>query len=240
MTLIRLRRATALAGMVSTVAAASALEAQSLPLDSLFRAHRHVVEYADDAVSGPGFRLLLESASTAQFVMVGESHNVREIPLFTASLFEALHERYGFNYLALEDGPYAVEMYGESGRFYHTLDHVAACLVEFMGVAGLAVHPFEVRLALWFHDVVYDARGGDNVEKSVDYTVNALAGMIDEGSLSRVCELIYATRHDDFVSGWDMGLVADIDLSILGKPRSVFDKYEEEIRLEYNWVPLED
>ena len=133
-----------------------------------------------------------------------------------------------------------VEMYGEAGRFYHNLDHVASCLVEFDGVSGLAVHSFEVQLALWFHDVVYDARGGDNVERSVDYAVDALGGLIDEVSLSRVCELIYATRHDGCVSWWDMGLVVDIDLSILGKPWGVFEKYEKAIRLEYGWVPLED
>ena len=132
-----------------------------------------------------------------------------------------------------------VERYGEPGRFYHTLDHVAACLVEYEGVSGLAVHSFEVKLALWFHDVVYDPRVGDNVEKSVDYTVDVLAGLIDEASLIRVCELIYATRHDGCVSGWDMGLVVDIDLSILGKPWGVFEKYEKAIRMEYSWVPLE-
>ena len=133
-----------------------------------------------------------------------------------------------------------VEMYGEPGRFYHTLGHVDACLVEFDRVSGSAVHSFEVRLALWFHDVVYDPGRGDNVERSVDYAVDALAGLIDDASLSRVCDLIYATRHDGCVSGWDMGLVVDIDLSILGKPWRVFEKYEEEIRKEYSWVPLED
>ncbi len=84
--------------------------AGQMPLDSLFDAHRLPLTVRDDSVSGPGWDFLLEAASDAQFVMVGESHYVREIPLFTASLFEALHARQGFQYLALEDGPWAVRM----------------------------------------------------------------------------------------------------------------------------------
>lgn len=132
-----------------------------------------------------------------------------------------------------------VERYSEKDRFYHSLMHVAACLEEFKLVSGLAVHPFEVELALWFHDVVYDSRRGDNVEKSVEYATYVLDELIDSDSLCRVCDLIYATKHDSSVSGWDMGLLVDIDLAILGKPTDVFDKYEKCIRMEYSWVPFE-
>ena len=83
---------------------------QQLALDSLFRAHRLPLAYADSSMSGPGWEFIAGEAARAQFVVVGESHNVREIPLFTAQLFRLLHERSGFNYLALEDGPYAVRM----------------------------------------------------------------------------------------------------------------------------------
>jgi hypothetical protein len=82
--------------------------AQKLPLDSLFRAHRQPFTFAGDVPTGPGWDFLVDAASASRFVMVGESHYVREIPLFTSRLFEALHERAGFNYLALEDGPYAI------------------------------------------------------------------------------------------------------------------------------------
>jgi hypothetical protein len=83
---------------------------QGLPLDSLFVAHRRPASFAGDSASGPGWDFLVEQAATAQFVMVGESHYVREIPLFTSQLFRALHDRAGFQYLALEDGPWATGM----------------------------------------------------------------------------------------------------------------------------------
>ena len=83
---------------------------QQLALDSLFRAHRLPLVFADSSMSGPGWEFIAGEAARAQFVVVGESHNVREIPLFTAQLFRLLHDRSGFNYLALEDGPHAVRM----------------------------------------------------------------------------------------------------------------------------------
>jgi predicted metal-dependent HD superfamily phosphohydrolase len=97
-----------------------------------------------------------------------------------------------------------------------------------------------VELALWFHDVVYDPRRGDNVEMSASYAVDALEMLVDEGSLRRVRELILATGHIGVVSGVDMGLVVDVDLAILGKPPIIYQRYEEAIRKEYSWVPLGD
>jgi hypothetical protein len=47
--------------------------------------------------------------------MVGESHNLREIPLFTARLFQELHTRAGFGYLALENGPFVMEQLSSPG-----------------------------------------------------------------------------------------------------------------------------
>jgi hypothetical protein len=66
-------------------------------------------------MSGPGWEALLADAAEAQFVMVGESHNLREIPLFTARLFDALHARAGFNYLALENGPFVMRQLSATG-----------------------------------------------------------------------------------------------------------------------------
>lgn len=88
---------------------------QQLPLDSLFRAHRQPLSFTGDVPTGPGWDFIVAEASMSRFVVVGESHNVREIPLFTSRLFEALHERAGFNYLALEDGPYAIRTLMEDG-----------------------------------------------------------------------------------------------------------------------------
>jgi len=98
---------------VALLLVAAQLPAQARPqhrLDSLFIAHRHPLTFDGTSASGAGFELLLSAARRAQFVMVGESHNVREIPLFTAALFERLHTSAGFRYLGMENGPIATEM----------------------------------------------------------------------------------------------------------------------------------
>jgi hypothetical protein len=60
---------------------------------------------ADGRISGAGADLLRDAARGAHFVGLGENHNTRAIPEFTVGLFHLLHENYGFNYLALEEGP---------------------------------------------------------------------------------------------------------------------------------------
>lgn len=99
--------AIALFGLLLLSAAVQAR--QTLPVDSLFRAHRMPLVYGAAGLSGAGWSFLVDESAAAQFVMVGESHNLLEVPLFTARLFEALHTRSGFDYLALENGPYAME-----------------------------------------------------------------------------------------------------------------------------------
>ncbi len=53
--------------------------------------------------------------------------------------------------------------------------------------------------------------------------------------------VILATKHvaTNHVYGPDSpeaGLLVDLDLSILGQPEAVFNRYENEIRREYAWV----
>jgi len=54
-----------------------------------------------------------------------------------------------------------------------------------------------------------------------------------------VYKLILATKHDELQRDHDAKLMVDIDLSILGQPRDVFDQYEVNIRKEYAHVPDE-
>lgn len=48
--------------------------------------------------------------------------------------------------------------------------------------------------------------------------------------------MIHATKSHDVESG-DAALLVDIDLGILGAAPSVFENYDQAIRLEYGWVP---
>ncbi len=49
--------------------------------------------------------------------------------------------------------------------------------------------------------------------------------------------MIMATKHAAEAPFPDAALMVDIDLSILGREEDRFDRYEDDVRREYRWVP---
>ncbi len=85
--------------------------AETIPtLDELLRANAHSFSEADNHLTGDGFDFLMKVAAEAQFFGIGEEHNVQQIPQITTLLFEALQQRHGFHYLALEQDPLVCRM----------------------------------------------------------------------------------------------------------------------------------
>src|SRR5512132_2175630 len=72
-------------------------------------ASRHALELKEGRLSGEGFDFLMKELEPTQFVVLGEEHNTAEIPPFTAALFSALHDRLGYQYVALEQDPLMME-----------------------------------------------------------------------------------------------------------------------------------
>jgi predicted metal-dependent HD superfamily phosphohydrolase len=130
--------------------------------------------------------------------------------------------------------------YSESHRAYHTLHHLFECFTQFDRARSLAERPFEVEIALWFHDVIYDPQGTDSEDRSAAVAAQALAGAgAFTDQQQRVCDLILATKHTSSKPAGDEALLLDTDLSILGAPRPRFVEYESQVRQEYSWVPDE-
>jgi predicted metal-dependent HD superfamily phosphohydrolase len=128
--------------------------------------------------------------------------------------------------------------YAEPQRHYHNQQHIAECLAEFDLARHLAKQSVAVDLALWFHDAVYDPKAGDNEERSAELARRCLgdcgmAGLFIEA----VSRLVMATKHHEVGTDVDAGLIVDVDLSILGRDEKRFLEYEEQIHLEYAWVP---
>lgn len=129
--------------------------------------------------------------------------------------------------------------YSETGRHYHSATHVAECLKHFEAVRELADAPAEIELAIWFHDAIYDPKAGDNEERSAEWAAKALrtAGCAGR-SVEAVHSMVLATKSHDATTN-DAALMVDIDLGILGASRVHFERYDAQIRLEYEWVPLQ-
>lgn len=131
--------------------------------------------------------------------------------------------------------------YREPHRAYHNFDHIGHCLAEFEAVRSLAESPDAVELAIWFHDAIYDTHARDNEEQSA----RLAAQFLDEAGVgptlvSLVVSLILATKHVASPASAEAGLIADIDLAILGQPRERYARFEDEIRREYAWVAPAD
>lgn len=128
--------------------------------------------------------------------------------------------------------------WGEAGRHYHNLRHLDECLAEFDRARVLIKRPELVETALWFHDVVYNARAADNEARSAALAVEFLRGAgVSAADATQVERLILATHTHTADGNADTEFMLDIDLAILGQPASCFDDYENAIRQEYSHVP---
>lgn len=128
--------------------------------------------------------------------------------------------------------------YTQKHRHYHTEEHIRHCLAEFDKVRSIAEHPAEIELALWFHDAIYKTRASDNEEKSAAWAL----GFLDKNDAhtsvrDRVYDLIMATEHDAPAATPDAQLLIDVDLAILGADVTTYERFEENVRKEYRWVP---
>lgn len=127
--------------------------------------------------------------------------------------------------------------YQHPERAYHNLGHIVACLEEFDRARAECEDPAAVEAAIWFHDAIYDPRRSDNEQQSADLAARVLRECgASDAFCDRVAVLILVTRHDRSPETPDARLIADVDLSILGKPIEVFDAYEHAIREEYRHV----
>jgi predicted metal-dependent HD superfamily phosphohydrolase len=136
-----------------------------------------------------------------------------------------------------------VDRYSEPHRRYHTLEHVRGVLRDAaMLAAGLGLGGRDTALALaaaCAHDVVYDARPGDDESASASWARLALAAAhVPPPAVDRVVALVLATAGHAAAPGDHAAeVLLDADLAILGSARPDYDRYVRAVREEYHQVP---
>jgi predicted metal-dependent HD superfamily phosphohydrolase len=130
--------------------------------------------------------------------------------------------------------------YGETGRHYHTLEHIRAVLARIDDLWPDA--PPALRFAAWLHDVVYDSRASDNEERSADYARAILPALgVPPDVVEETARLILLTRSHEADPDDRAGrTLLDADLAVLAGDGPTYDAYAAAIRLEYAWVPESD
>jgi predicted metal-dependent HD superfamily phosphohydrolase len=141
-------------------------------------------------------------------------------------------------------GPYCTSLlarYSAQERYYHNTAHIVDCLrqLEAFEKASKVTVQDHVRLAVFYHDAIYDPRRHDNEAQSASLARKELAPFVDPGSLDAIGDLIQATDHKQPPANGVAAQIVDADLSILGTSPELFDRYEAAIRAEYSWVPEE-
>lgn len=130
--------------------------------------------------------------------------------------------------------------YAEPHRRYHTLDHVGAVLqrVDELAMTEPVDHPDALQFAAWLHDVVYDPTRGDNEPASAVYARRTLSAIrVPVAVTDETARLIELTAGHEVADDDRTGAVLiDADLSILGAPDDVYDRYAVDIRDEYRHV----
>ena len=145
----------------------------------------------------------------------------------------SLHAQSGMNEVAPHEGRALIARLGEPHRRYHGLEHVAECLDAFGDVEEQAGDPVAVKLAIWFHDAVYEPGAADNEARSAALADEVLERLgISEAKRRQVARLVRATDHRTPPQGNDEKLLCDIDLSILAAAPPRYDRYARAIQAE--------
>ncbi len=131
--------------------------------------------------------------------------------------------------------------YGHKSRHYHNFDHLAAMLTLIDQHENQLDRPDLLRLAVWFHDIIYRFTAKDNEEKSAVRALERLSEIdFPKEEAEVVNELILRTKdhfqvRDDESS--DLQFFLDCDLGILGVGEEAYGRYMKAIRKEYRLVP---
>jgi pantetheine-phosphate adenylyltransferase/dephospho-CoA kinase len=137
------------------------------------------------------------------------------------------------------DAEYArlVDAYSKRHRYFHTLAHIVDGLNEMENIRHLMTNPDIAEFGWWWHDFAYEKQSKINEQRSALIAQSACKNaMLPNEFAEGVKAIILDTSHKAVPESVDGRFIADIDLSILGKDREIFDKYEENIRKEYRWV----
>jgi predicted metal-dependent HD superfamily phosphohydrolase len=167
------------------------------------------------------------------------SFSRREVEAMTGKIIQLLWSFPGDELLSSRRAVHLIEKYCEEHRAYHNLSHIRAMLAAAEKFKDKIADYDAVRLAVWFHDAVYEPRAKTNEIDSAALAVGTLAQLnAPEAQIESVEKMILATeKHDASGLDADGELFLDLDLGILAAGKEVYRKYARAIRQEYSFVP---
>ncbi|MFN8075393.1 MAG: hypothetical protein U0Q15_08250 [Kineosporiaceae bacterium] len=129
--------------------------------------------------------------------------------------------------------------WGDPGRGYHDVRHLAEVLDRADDLDAQARDGVAVRLALWFHDAVYRGAPDDEEASAVlaEHELSALG--VPAPLVAEVARLVRLTAsHDPAPGDPDGCVVTDCDLAILAAPPQRYADYVAGVRRD--WAHVDD
>lgn len=143
-------------------------------------------------------------------------------------------------------GEHLLDQWEQPHRAYHNSAHLLEMLTTLEKLA--AVTPALV-LATWLHDIVYDARRGDDEDASARFAQDVCAPLVRQGAITQqeldaVAALIEATAThtisqlsraitEVFIEE-EVQAFFDADMAILGAKTPRYDRYSAGVRQEFS------
>lgn len=163
-------------------------------------------------------------------------------------LYNQLGDSSNFNFSEVTFEMLFTNYFYDPQRHYHSAQHIRYCLDS---LDALVEHftktrtfPIElvnftaIKIAIWFHDFIYDTRQNNNEKLSALAAKQFVYGLSGTSELAEKVEsLILFTKHDRKAVTAEEQILSDIDLSILGDYHSSYKEYSKDIRKEYGWAP---
>ena len=128
--------------------------------------------------------------------------------------------------------------YGEPQRHYHTVAHLTSML-QCTATHGTSISSaLPLRLAIYFHDIVYDPRRHDNEAESIGVFNQFARDIKLDPSIHATAQhyigcTVSHTVPAESVNDVTLQYFLDFDLEVLSRPTEAYDVYATQIALEY-------
>ncbi len=147
-------------------------------------------------------------------------------------------------------GESLIERWRAPERRFHNVRHLVDVLARVDELTEETHDPNVVRLAAWYHGVVFDSalaatlanRGGEDETASADVGFDELVALgVPEGKARRVHDLVvHLARHMPDPADPDSAVLCDADLGMLAVEPQRYKAYLEDLRHEYAHVTQAD
>ena len=124
-----------------------------------------------------------------------------------------------------------------SSRAYHNLSHLYS-MFRVLDEAGFSHSNRILEYAIWYHDIIYNAKKKDNEKQSAIIFKESCHYFLEAEIVEQVERVILSTeKHFPLSEKQEVKWMLDLDLFILCSPVETYQKYAQAIREEYKWVP---